>query len=484
MTTETFDEIAGRALAKLGPPPGNWVPDRPGTDANVVIVGAGQSGLTLAFALRRSGIGRVILLEAEAEGSESIWRSRARMLTLRTPKVSLGPELGIPDLGFQAWFEHRYDATAFAALGRPATVDWAAYLDWYRRFTAPDIRWSTRLLSVHPDGEHLRLALSGSDGAPQTLTTRKLVLATGLSGNGGPAIPSILTDNLPRALYSHSIEVIDFAALAGRRVAVIGAGASAFDQAATALEQGAAEVHLFCRGDTLPNGGKFRSAAYPAGEHFPLLDDATRWRLVRSYLRRGSTPPPDSVRRATRHANFHLHLGAPLDAVATERNRVRISAAGETFLFDHVIAATGFRTDPTLAPELKDIADAIALWADRYTPPPQEADERLGRFPYLGPAYEFTGKDQGTAPWLRNIHALNYAAFASFARVLGDIASLRTAIPRLAGAIEADLAQADFARHIGNFDIERESEVADELYAARVWRPAVAEPQNRKLAAV
>ena len=35
--------------------------------------------------------------------------------------------------------------------------------------------------------------------------------------------------------------------LRGKRVAVIGAGASAFDNAATALEAGAAEVHLFCR---------------------------------------------------------------------------------------------------------------------------------------------------------------------------------------------------------------------------------------------
>ena len=40
---------------------------------------------------------------------------------------------------------------------------------------------------------------------------------------------------------------INFASLRGKNVAVVGAGASAFDNAAAALEAGAAEVHLFCR---------------------------------------------------------------------------------------------------------------------------------------------------------------------------------------------------------------------------------------------
>ena len=50
-----------------------------------------------------------------------------------------------------------------------------------------------------------------------------------------------------RRFASHAAQPIDFASLRGKRVAVIGAGASAFDNAATALEAGAAEVHLFCR---------------------------------------------------------------------------------------------------------------------------------------------------------------------------------------------------------------------------------------------
>ena len=49
------DAAAREALRLIGPDPQNWVPDRPGIDHNVVIVGGGQSGCAFAFALRRAG---------------------------------------------------------------------------------------------------------------------------------------------------------------------------------------------------------------------------------------------------------------------------------------------------------------------------------------------------------------------------------------------------------------------------------------------
>jgi len=47
--------------------------------------------------------------------------------------------------------------------------------------------------------------------------------------------------HLPSSLCAHAAQPIDFDHLRGKQVAVIGAGASAFDNAATALEAGAAE---------------------------------------------------------------------------------------------------------------------------------------------------------------------------------------------------------------------------------------------------
>ena len=100
------DFAATTALRLIGPDPQNWVPDRAGVDHNVVLVGGGQTGSALAFALRRAGIGKVSVIDAaEDEDRAGVWLTAARMNLLRTPKTLPGPELGIPALGFQSWYE-------------------------------------------------------------------------------------------------------------------------------------------------------------------------------------------------------------------------------------------------------------------------------------------------------------------------------------------------------------------------------------------
>jgi hypothetical protein len=54
--------------------------------------------------------------------------------------------------------------------------------------------------------------------------------------------------------------------------------------------------------------------------------------------------------------------------------------------------------DPALIPTLGDCADNIAVWADRYTPPAEEASERLGDFPYLAADDAFVEKRAGETP--------------------------------------------------------------------------------------
>jgi len=108
---EKFDANARAALRLLGPDPDNWVPDRPGIDHNVVIVGGGQTGAAFAFALRRAGVGKVTVIDSAAdEASAGVWLNRARMNKLRTPKTLVGPELGVSALSFQVWFEARFGA--------------------------------------------------------------------------------------------------------------------------------------------------------------------------------------------------------------------------------------------------------------------------------------------------------------------------------------------------------------------------------------
>ena len=123
------DADARTALRLIGPDPQNWVPDRPGIDHNVVIVGGGQSGSAFAFALRRAGIGKVAVIDmAEDEARAGVWLNAARMNVLRTPKTLPGPEYGIAALSFQAWYEARHGEAAYAAIERIPRADWAEYL--------------------------------------------------------------------------------------------------------------------------------------------------------------------------------------------------------------------------------------------------------------------------------------------------------------------------------------------------------------------
>ncbi|MEH2313240.1 MAG: hypothetical protein V7K35_17970 [Nostoc sp.] len=70
MTITTDPDVGAReALRLIGPDPDNWIPDRPGVDQNVTVVGGSGSGSTFAFALRRAGIGRVTVIDAADEAA-------------------------------------------------------------------------------------------------------------------------------------------------------------------------------------------------------------------------------------------------------------------------------------------------------------------------------------------------------------------------------------------------------------------------------
>src|ERR1700744_3815057 len=180
--TDDPDFAAAAAVRLIGPDPANWGPDRPGIDHNVVLVGGGQTGCALAFALRRAGIGKVSVIDAAAdESTAGGWLTAARMNLLRTPKSLSGPELGIPALGFQAWYEARHGAAAYSAMDRIPRLLWAEYLSWFRHFLKIEVRYRSRLARIEPADGHFRLHLE-LDGKPAVETARKVVLATGFPG--------------------------------------------------------------------------------------------------------------------------------------------------------------------------------------------------------------------------------------------------------------------------------------------------------------
>ena len=299
------------------------------------------------------------------------------------------------------------------------------------------VRNQAELVDIAPSGDLLAATLA--DG--QVLHARKIVLATGQEGAGQWWMPPYLAA-LPAYLRAHAADSIDFAALKGRVVAVLGAGASAFDNAATALEAGA-EVHLFCRRTTPQVVQPYRWLTF-AGflRHFGELDDAWRWRFMSAVLGMREGFPQATYDRCAAWPGFHLHTGAAwLDA--READGVTIDTTAGPFHADFIICGTGIETDFALRPELRRCADNIATWTDRYTPPANERDDRLGRFPYLADDYAFTERDPGRTPWLRHLHLFAIASTMSFGPSGSSINAMTTAVPQLVHGVTRGLFKDD-----------------------------------------
>ncbi len=463
------DRDARTALRRIGPDPANWVPDRPGIDQNIAIIGGGQTGCALAFALRRAGIGKVTVLEAAPNQERTgIWLNAARMNMLRTPKGLPGPELSIPELSFQGWYEARHGQDAYDAIERIQRTDWAEYLSWFKNFLGIAPRYSTRVNRIEPAGDHFRVHLETPEGAT-TETARKIILATGFRGGGGKFIPDVLTKNLPPSRYAHTEDVIDFPALRGKTIGVIGAAASAFDAAGVALEHGAAAVHLFCRRETVAAtpviGARFFAGAI---DNYHSLPDADRWLHAVRFFRAGSMPTTDAIERAVKFPNFHLHLAAPWTN-ATERDGQAETSIGDmTYRLDYLIAGTGYAGDLAARAELRDFDGQILRWRDRYTPPAGEQDEALGAYPYLGAGHELIEKTPSAAPMLRHIHVQNPSGFVSFGLPIGDVPCMKRDIPVITARISADLFAADLPVLRKRMVSDVPPSFTDEIYRAAV----------------
>ena len=433
-----------------------WVPERldrhgdPLTD--VVVVGAGLSGLAVAFGLRRQGVARVTIIDAAAAGQEGPWVTSARMRTLRSPKTLTGPDLGIPSLTYRAWHEAVHGAESWQGLDKIDRVDWMDYLNWFKGAAGLAVLNRTRLERIEPDSGTLALVVSTPSGE-QRLFCRKVVLATGIEGAGGQHVPAGIADTLPRARWNHSGEIFDTTALSGKAVGVVGAAASSFDLAVAALEAGAATVTILARSPEMPKTEILDWSNFPGFlNHFADLDDARRYRFTRRMFSFKTPPTLEMFSRATSFPNCRLVLGAGDVTAQMLGDKVRADTAAGAFDFDHLLLGTGYAVDLRRRPELAGFVDQIATWADRYTPPAGEADGDLLSYPYLGPAFELTERVADTAPFLRDIHVFNNGAVPSLGPVCNGITGLKSGVPKLVLGIARALFVEDADWHFSSLD--------------------------------
>lgn len=468
---ERLEASLARDLERLNHPPADWVPPRGGPDGrrmvDVAIVGAGMCGLAAAFALRRVGISNLRQVDRSPAGREGPWRTYARMETLRSPKHLTGPVLGLPGLTFRAWWEAR--GRDWDALGRISTADWADYLEWYRRMTGARVENEVEVISLDPTPSAVRVRLAGPDGA-ETIHARRVVLATGREGQAAPRVTEPLAPYLGGPVR-HSSEDIDFAALAGRRVAVVGLAATAFDNAAAALAAGAAEVVLIGRAPDLPRLNKMKQTVYPGFSHgFPNLPDREKVRWLDHVVRQRIAPPRDSVLRISSNPGLRLMLGTEITGAGADGAALRLETTRGAVVADRVILGTGFAFDLGAPREISGLAPEILRWRDRVP----EAGGEWGECPYLAPDFSFLPRTGSVVEGLGRLHCFTHAAQLSLGNLANDIPVVSEGAGRLARGIAASLFLEDRDLHWRNLEDYDEPELlGDEWTGLDAWSPPV-----------
>lgn len=405
---------------------------------DVVIIGAGMAGLAAGAALFKEGIFNIQIFDQNPHGYEGPWKTYARMKTLRSHKDVMGPALDIPHLTFHAWFEAQWGAEAWQQLNKIPNDLWMDYLIWYRQTMQLPVKNDYQLLTILPMQDCLELEFQQQSGELLIVKAHKVILATGRTGFGGGHVPAY-AKNLPKSLYAHTIEPIDFDALKGLHIGIIGVGASAFDAAATALEKGAKAVDLIMRRKRLPSINKFGTLSYKGfGLGYYQLSDEKRWEFMRVALEPGIPPPVEALKRLKQQKNFYLRSDTTISHIDADGSQLHLKTNQGAFTYDFLILSTGFYINGYDQPAFRHLMEHIALWKDRLPTHLVESCPHFGEFPYLGPSFEFLPKQPKTAPYLKNIYCFNYGAFLSHGLLSNDIPSISLGATRLAQAIAAD----------------------------------------------
>lgn len=456
---------ARRDLARLNFPAANWVPPAAGRDGrpmlDVLVIGAGLCGQTVGFGLMRDGIRNVRIVDRSERGLEGPWGTYARMEILRSPKHLTGPDLGVPSLTFRAWYETQHGEDAWARLHKAGRLDWRDYLLFVRDTVGIPVENAVEATELRPATDGVDVILRHCDGKLEAIDARHVILAGGRDGAGAarlPPFPGLAHGGLGRV--HHSSEEIDFASLAHTRVAVLGAGASAFDCAASALEAGAGEVVLFVRRPYLPQVNKSKWTSFPGCmKGFAGLDDQTRWQFY-SYIFAEQVPPPyKSVLRCDAHTRFSIRFSEGWRDVIPDAGGVIISTDKHRHRFDAAILGTGFDVDLTLRPELASVRDNILLWGDEIGAAEAARDPECARFPYLGAGFELLERQPSATPGLDRIHLFNWGVTLTHGALAGDIPGLRIGVDRLAEALCKSLLREDIAGHWQTLQALEEAEL-------------------------
>jgi putative flavoprotein involved in K+ transport len=325
----------------------------------VVIVGAGPSGLATAATLKRAGIEPLVLDRAERLGAA--WRGRYDRLHLHTVRwLSALPGYRIP---------RRYGRWV-------SRDDFVEYLERYAEEHGIEPRFGTSVERVDRRNGGWRLATSAGP-----LDTPAAVVATGFTNV--PYLPSWPGAASFTGELLHSSAYRNAEPCRGRDVLVVGSGNSGAEIAVELAEQGAARVRLAVR--TPPNIVRRDSLGLPSqvlgvalrGAPAPVMN------RVGAILRRLTipdlapyglpAPPGNGYTQFVRTRTVPILDVGFIDAVRSRRVEIVpavtdlagsevVLADGSRISPDAVIAATGFR------PGLEPVVGHLGVLDEHGTP--------------------------------------------------------------------------------------------------------------------
>lgn len=465
MSLKQLNEQVISDLSSIGLSDNEWVQPKQHKEGHVydvVIVGGGQSGLCTAFGLIRERISNILVLDENPQGLEGPWVTYARMFTLRTAKQLPSIDLGVPSLTFQSWYRAKHGADGWEKLDKIPRTDWMDYLKWYRKVLTIPVKNEVKLDVIEPSADAIHKLHIFEKGESKTVLARKVVLATGIQGGGEWHVPDFIKA-LPKQLYAHTSEQIDFELLKGKRIGILGGGASAFDNANYALGEGVKEAHVFVRRKHLPRVNPMRQLEYSGIiERFHTLTDLEKYTAISHFFKYNQPPTNDTFLRAASYEGFAMHTDSPWLSVEQTDGGVKVVTPHAEFEYDYLIISTGLVSDPSLRPELRRVNEHIVKWSDVVEAPADVANALVDRHPYLTPEFAFVPASEEGAKALRGIFSFNYAALVSCGVSASALSGIRFSIPKLIKGIADELFEEDKAVILKSFlEYNTEEFVAD-----------------------
>jgi thioredoxin reductase len=267
-------------------------------------------------------------------------------------------------------------------------------------------------------------------------TAKRVVLAVGISHFG--YIPPQF-EGLPIEAVTHSFSCGEVDQFAGKRVLVVGAGASAVDTASSLADAGA-EVHIMGRRPKIgfympemdprplrrrilfPRSGLGVGWEYVICVEAPILFRGLPERFRHRVVRRHLGPIPGWFMKDKVEGRIAMHMSAQIGKVDWDGEKVHVhydqpEKPNQVFVADHVVAATGYKPkvgalgflDPDLARQIKTAEDTPVLSPTFQTSVPGLHMIGLASANCFGPAQRFAVGAKFTSKYLAGYLKRQYA---------------------------------------------------------------------------